>query len=172
MSALCPPAGLRKHLTDAFADAPMPASLRLTRFLRDAVVAALATVALLVPWLLEDVPGVVRAIGAPVYYLFFVVYNVTGGETEGPYGPTALDLAVFATVVGLLVAGLAALVRWRWGDRAVVSRRTAAAGALAALVTIAVVYSLVIALGAGPMALLALGVAIVLVAVVGVALGW
>lgn len=80
-------------------------------FIRDAAIAAVVYALVLAPVVHNVGPGFIRLPGFLLYFPFLFAYIILGGETESPFGPTTVHLAVYILVLALLTAAVARLIR-------------------------------------------------------------
>ncbi|SFS03084.1 hypothetical protein SAMN05216559_2734 [Halomicrobium zhouii] len=109
-------------------------------FLRDALLAAVASAVLLGPVVLDIGPEFLSYPGYLLYFPLLGVYVVTGGETEAPHGPGIVHVVAFVLALGLVTAGTASLVRARYDTSALGTWRFAAAGAVAVTGTVGALF--------------------------------
>lgn len=84
-------------------------------FVRDTIVAAIVYALIIGPTLLDLGPDLLATVGLALLTPMLMAYIMTGGETEWPYGPSTLLVVAYVLVLALLTAGVAHLLRTRFG---------------------------------------------------------
>lgn len=88
---------------------PLPARPR--AFLIDATVAITVVAVAIALYRTYVEPEILRLPGMVLYYPFLVVYIVSGGELEGPAGPSTIQIGSYVVVLGLVLGVLAHRLR-------------------------------------------------------------
>jgi hypothetical protein len=132
-------------------------------FYRDAAIAAAVFALVLAPVVHNAGPAFLRYPGFLLYFPFLFAYILLGGETESPFGPSTVHVAVYVLVLALLTAAVARVIRRRFDTSGLVTWRflvgalLAVAGTLAALLALLAFLDLYALSPLGPGVVLLLG---------------